>query len=144
MSANNGMPLGGTEQSSLVTVVVDGTNFGVFDTYAGGDALAKSVKHRPGGMGSERSYVTLASYSDMKVSRVLEIDRDWDMAAFLTVFAGRVPGSVTVQPLDGDGNAFGNSHTFSGVFLGVSGIKGDSNSEAVQMVDLDFSIETVS
>lgn len=140
MSVNT--PVGGTEQSELVTVVVDGQTLGVFDTWSGGDSAAKSVMHRPGGMGPQRSYVTLPTYSEVTVGRVLELDRDWELIRSLVPKAGRTLGSVTIQPLDADGNAYGSSRTASGRFLGVKGIKGDSNSENIQTFDLEFAVES--
>lgn len=137
------MPVGGTLLNQSVTVVVDGQNLGVFDTFTGGDAVSKVTKHRPGGMGPERAYPGLPSFSDLTVTRVNEFDRDWEIIRSLRPKAGRVLGSVTVQPLDSDGNAYGNSQTYSGRFVGVKGLKGDSKSEAESMYDLDFAIEAV-
>lgn len=129
------------EQQYSVTVVVNGATIGAFDTYTGGDAIAKSNKHRPGGMGEEKSFVALPSYTDMTVSRVLERQRDWELTRQLVPLAGRVLGSVTIQPLDENGAAWGASRVASGRFLGVKGWKADSNSDAVLMYELDFSIE---
>lgn len=138
--ANTVPVVGGTDQSYLVTVVMNGTNVGVFDTWSGGDAVAKSNKHRPGGMGDEVAYASLPSFTDMTVGRVLEADRDWDLVGLITQYGGRVPGSITIQPLDADGNAYNSSRTATGVFLGVKGLKADSTSDAIQMYELDFAV----
>lgn len=135
-------PIGGTEQSELVTLVINGNSAGVFDSWSGGDAMAKSAQHRPGGMGPQKSYPAKRTYTDMKVSRVLEFDRDWELVALISQFGGEQMASVTIQPIDPDGNAYGNSRTATGMFLGVSGIKGDSNSEAVQMFDITISVDS--
>lgn len=134
----------GTEQNFLLTIVVDGQVLGTFDSYSGGDPAAKSVKHRPGGMGPEKSYATLPSYSDITASRVLEPQRDWELIRQLTQKAGRVDASMTEQPLDADGNVWGNPKTFAGTFLGLKPGKADSTSDAVRMVELDMSVVTIS
>lgn len=136
--------IGGTEQSELITVTVNGTNLGVFQKRSGGDATAKVQKSREGGMGTEIPYPGLVSYSDMTVSRVRQAQRDVELIRRIRPWGGRVPASITVQPLDTTGNAYGNSETYVGVFLGVSGIHGTANSEAPQMFDLTFSITSVS
>lgn len=122
----------------LVTVTVDGKNLGVFDSYSGGDAVSKSVKHRPGGMGTEKSYVSLPSYTTLTVSRVLERQRDWELERSLIPKAGKVLGAVYVQPLDEDGNVWGSPLVYHCRFLGVKPPKVDSTSDNVAMWELDF------
>lgn len=133
-----------TEMQFLYTVVVDGQTIGVFDTMDGGDVIADEVKHRPGGMGSEVSYVALASPSAVTCTRVYERERDHELLRTLTPKAGRVLGSVTEQPLDDDGNTWGKPTVYSGRFLGVKRGNADSTSNDPRMLELDFSIITVS
>lgn len=140
--ATNVLPIGGTEQSQLITVVVNGQSLGVFDSYSGGDAAAASTQHRAGGQRTQTSYATLPKYSGITVSRVFQLTRDVALVKTLRQKAGIVTGSVTVQPLDATGNAYGQAMVASGQFLGVKGLKGDSESEAVQMFELDFSVDS--
>ena len=136
------LPVGGTELSQLVTAVVNGTSIGVFDTMTGGDAVAPSAQYRSGGMGIQVSYMTLPKYSEVKITRVLDESVDWELIRTLKQQAGRVQGSVTVQPLDSDGNAYGNSQTTQGLFLGIGSVKVDSNSDAIQTYELTFSVDS--
>lgn len=133
-------PVGGTEQSELLSVVVNNQPLGVFDTKTGGDALAKDIKHRPGGMGPELPYTSLPTYSTMTLSRVYQANRDHELVRSLIPLAGRVAASVTIQPLDAEGNAYGQARTASGWFLGVREPKIDSTSDAVQMYDIEMSV----
>lgn len=135
------LPVGGTEQSELVTVVVNGSTIGTFSTWTGGDAMATSAQHRSGGQANMTSYRTRAKYSEMTVGRPVNLAVDWETIRSLIPLAGLVPGSVTLQPLDADLNAYGASRTATGMFLGVGGLKGDSNSEAIQTFDLHFSVD---
>lgn len=136
------MPVGGTEQSELVTVSVNGATIGIFDTWSGGDAEAPSVQHRPGGLGPQISYSSLAKFTQMVVGRVINLALDWELIRTLIPQSGIVVGAVTIQPLDANGTVYGSSRTATGMFLGVKGIKGDSNSDALQMFELDFSVDS--
>jgi hypothetical protein len=139
--ATTAVPVGGTEQSELVTASVDGISLGVFDTQSGGDAAAPSTQHRGGGQSGLRSYRTRPKYSEITISRVLNLAVDWELIRQLIPLAGLVMGSVTIQPLDADLNAYGTSRTATGMFLGVKNVKVDSNSDALQMFELDFSVD---
>ena len=135
------IPIGGTEQSWLCTVAINGQTIGVFDTWSGGDTTAPSAQHRAGGQGNMTSYRTLPKFSPMTVSRVLNEAVDAELIRQLRTTAGTVTGSITLQPLDADQNAYGQSWTATGMFLGIKSVKGDSNSEALQIYDLDFSVD---
>lgn len=132
-----------TEMQYLWTVVVDGKSLGVFDSLTGGDAVASESKHRPGGMGDEESYPSLPSYGPASVARVYKRQRDHELIRTLTAKAGRVSGSVTEQPLDADGNSWGQPTVYKGRFLGVKRGSGDSTSDSPRMFELDFSITSI-
>jgi hypothetical protein len=140
--SNVATPVGGTQQSELVTVAINGVTIGVFDTLTGGDVTAPPTKFRSGGQYNETSYQTLPKYSDISVARVVNLAVDWEVIRGLRQLAGRVPMTVTVQPLDADLNAYGESQTATGLFLGVKGIHIDSNSEAIQEFTLDMSVDS--
>jgi hypothetical protein len=126
-----------SKQQFLITVVVDGISIGVFDTHSGGDSQAKGNKHRPGGMGDEVSYASLPSYSDLKVTRVYERNRDHELIRTLSAKSGLKPASMTEQPLDADGNAWGKPTVYTGRFLGLS--RGDTDST----FELDIEVTSI-
>lgn len=136
------LPVGGTEQSELVTVVVNGVSLGVFDTWSGGDSTAAVAQHRSGGQANQTSYQTLPKFSPITVGRVMQTTRDWTLIRTLTPKAGKVTASVTIQPLDATRNAYGSSRTATGMFQGVKSLKGDSNSEALQTYELDITVDS--
>jgi hypothetical protein len=131
-----------TEQQFLVTVNVDGRDLGVFDKRTGGDTTVASVKHRPGGMGPEKSYRSLPTYSDLTTSRVYEPERDHELVRWLQNIAGSVRAQVVEQPLDEDGNAWGTPVTWSGRLTNVKPGQVDSGSNSVRMFELDVAVET--
>lgn len=136
------LPVGGTEQSELITVSVNGQTIGTFDTAEGGAALSPSAQHRSGGNAIQTSYRTLPKFSEMVVSRVLNLATDWELLRTLITQAGVVTGQVTKQPIDQNRAAYGNSRTATGMFLGVDEPKTDSDSEALQMLTLHFSVDS--
>lgn len=138
---NVAVPVGGTEQSVLISVEVNGQSLGVWNTATGGDSLATSAQYRSGGQRNMTSYRTLPKFSEITVTRVVDLSVDWELNRTIKSLAGGVPGSVTYQPLDSDGNAYGNSQTAVGMFLGVTQPKVDSNSEALQTYELHFSVD---
>lgn len=135
------LPVSGTEQSVLITVVVNGQSLGVWDTASGGDTLAPATQHRSGGQANMQSYRTLPKFSEITVSRIVQQPADWELDRQLKSLAGGAPASVTYQPLDSDQNAYGNSQTAIGLFLGVTQPRADSNSEALQSYELHMSVD---
>jgi hypothetical protein len=143
MASSAPFTVGGIEQAYLVTCRVDGQDLGVWDTFSGGGPTTKTNMHRPGGMGEQVIYTSLPTYADVKVGRVLNDDRDWELSRRLATKCGRVRCSATVQPLDADGNAYGKSKTYSGILASLDDGKVDSTSEANKMLELTFGINLV-
>ena len=131
-----------TAQQFLVTVNVDGKDLGVFDTMKGGDTTVKATMHRPGGMGPEKSYLSLPTYSAVTVSRVGERARDWELIRSMQNKAGRVRAQVVRQPLDEAGTAWGTPMTWSGRLSTVKAGDVDSNSSNAIMWEIDIDVET--
>jgi hypothetical protein len=134
-----------TEQQFLVTVQVDGYgDLGIFDKRSGGDSTIAVAKHRPGGMGPEKSYTTLPTYSAITISRVYERVRDHEVIRRLRNLAGNTLVTISEQPLDGSGNAWGSPTVWRGRLGNVKAGPVDSTSSAVRMFELDMDPETVS
>lgn len=131
-----------TEQQSLVTLKVGDVDCGVYDKMTGGDTTVASAKHRAGGMGPEKSYRTLPSYSDIALTRVMERERDWELMRWLQDHAGSLRAQVTKQPLDDDGNAWGIPSTYSGRLGAIKAPQSDSGSASVATYEVDVFVET--
>jgi len=144
----------GSEQQFLVTLSIlsapSGTTLAaplntayVFDKFAGGDVQASISKHRPGGMGPEISYLALPSYSDVTISKAWNTAVDNGVWAQLNNLIGNTIAQVTVQPLDDGGNAWGQGTVYTGRLAKVTPGGTDANSNAVRMLEVDLSVETV-
>jgi hypothetical protein len=131
-----------TAQQYLVTANVGGRDLGVFDTMKGGETTVKAAMHRPGGMGPEKSYLTLPTYSAITLTRVAERDRDWELVRWLQDQAGKVRVQVTRQPLDEQGNAWGTPQTWAGRLGSVKPGDTDSTSSNPLMWEMTVNVET--
>jgi hypothetical protein len=133
----------GSEQQWLATLTVNGVDYGVFDKFSGGDVTAAANKHRPGGMGPEITYLSLPSYSDVTLTKVYETQRDHDRVAQLHALAGRALASVTLQPLDDNGQPWGSPRVYQGRLTAVKDGGTDSMSNAARMFEIDIAVETI-
>ena len=133
----------GSEQQWLATLNVNGVDYGIFDKFSGGDVSAAANKHRPGGMGPEVTYLALPTYTDVSLTKVYETQRDHDRVAQLHDLVGRALASVTLTPLDDQGNPWGNPRVYQGRLIGVKDGGTDSMSNAARMFEVDISVETV-
>lgn len=143
MAVPDGRHFFGSEQQWLVSLNVGGVDYGVFDTFTGGDVTAPAVKHRPGGMGPEVTYNSLPAYSDVVVGRVYSTQRDHSFIQQLHNAAGRQLASVTLQPLDDNGTPWGSPRVYQGRIISVKDGKTDSNSNAPRMFEVDIAVETI-
>ena len=130
------------EAQWLIHVTVNGQDLGVWDTFGGGDTTTKPPKHRPGGMGPEIVYVGLRTYSDITVSKVYDPPTVHELVRQLMGIAGTAPMTVSKQPLDADGNAYGNPIVYQGVLSSVKPGKADSNSETLDLAEIDMTVAT--
>jgi hypothetical protein len=133
----------GSEQQWLATLNVGGVDYGIFDKFTGGDVSAAVNKHRPGGMGPEITYLSLATYSDVTITKVYETQKDHARIASLHTAVGNQLATVTLQPLDDQGAPWGTPRTYQGRITAVKDGGTDSNSNAARMFEVDLAVETV-
>lgn len=132
-----------TAQQYLITATVDGESLGVFDSRSGGESSAEITKHRPGGMGPEKTYAALRGTGDVTIGRVHERERDIDRFRQLRTRAGRARMSVTEQPLDEEGIPWGTPTVWTGLLQSVNTGDADSTSNEPRMCELVMSSEDV-
>jgi hypothetical protein len=143
MAINDGRHFYGSEQQWLATLNVGGVDYGVFDRFTGGDVTSTVNKHRPGGMGPEVTYMSLPMYSDVVVSKVYHTQQDHRRIAELHQQVGKSLATVSLQPLDDNGNPWGNPRVYQGRVVSVRDGQTDSGSNAPRMFEVDIAVETV-
>lgn len=133
-----------TEQQFLPSINIDGIgSLGNFDKFSGGDVTASITKHRPGGMGPEKSYLGLPVFGNVTIERVYEEERDNSLIALVRTLVGSTYGTVSVQALDADANPYGAPRTYYGRIEGVNDGGADSTSSTPRMWSIDLVVEDV-
>lgn len=110
-----------------VTVIVDGTNLGVFDVLTGGETDSDELKYRPGGMAPVISLGGVVTVGQVIVSRIYQLQRDHLQVHWLLGRVGKGNVVVNKAVLDPDGNAFGKPLVTKGVLKRVTPPEVDSN-----------------
>lgn len=111
-------------------------DFGVFDTWEGGNVTADNTKHRRGGMGPQVAVGGPVTIEDVTVSRDYDLSRDHQHAHWLSTAVGRGRATATKIYLDDDGNAFGPPIVITGILIGYNQPASDSDSSDVAMFEL--------
>ena len=114
----------------LNTVTIDGVDFGTWDTLQGGDPQAAETKYRPGGMQPEISLGGPNSVNNVTLAKLLT-KGDYTTQLRALMVGGRIGKAHVVisrQPLDIDGNPFGDPLVYNGKLMHV--LPGDTDSNA--------------
>lgn len=133
-----------TQSQSLITVVVDGSPCGVWDTRSGGETTAEVGKRRPGGSLNEKARRGRPTTGDVTVSRGYERERDIELGRRLRTRVGKATVVITEQPLDDDDVAWGTPTTWTGVLSSINTGDVDSDSDEPRFCELGAVIEAVS
>lgn len=144
MSTDTNFSAFGSEQQWIPYLDVPGIVAGYkFDKFTGGDTTANINKHRPAGMGNERTYLGLPVYGNITISKAF-VQADNAMQSLLRQAVGSTMATITLVPLDDSGNPWGQSRVCTGRIEGVKEGPTDSTSNAPRMWEVDVVVETIS
>lgn len=132
-----------SQSQSQVSVVIDGTPFGVWDTLSGGATTASVNKRRPGGTRREKASRGRSTTDDLTLSKELERE-DVDRLRRLRSRVHRAPVVATEQLLDEDDVPVGQPTIFTGVLSSISTGDVDSDSDDFRMCEIGVVVEAVS
>jgi len=121
-----------------VTVVVDGTDLGTFDTFSGGEIDSEEVTYKPGGMAPRVSLGGSVTPGNVTVSVLFDLARFQEIIHWLISRAGKGEIVVNKQPLDVDGNAFGRPLVYRGKLKQVNPPEHDSESSDAAKIELEM------
>lgn len=124
-----------------VSVSIDGTPLGVFDTFGGGAVDSQETKYRPGAMSTEVSLGGTRTVGNVTVGRLYDLARDHDLVRWLMGRAGRGRATITKQPLDTDRNPFGRPLVYTGKLKTVTPPDHDSNDSNPSVWTMEISTE---
>lgn len=126
-------------QNEIIADVTYGTEtrqFGVFDTWEGGNVTAESTKHRRGGMGIQVAIAGTPTIEDITVGRDYDLVRDNPHMHWLANAVGRARVVLTKHFLDVYGNRFGKPIIITGVLVGYNMPTSDSDGSEFAMFEL--------
>lgn len=122
-----------------ITVVVDGVSLGVFEKRTGGEADSSSTQYKLGGMGPRISLGGSPEVPNVIVAGLYNVDRQSRIKTLLGR-AGKAGMSVTEQPLDDDGAAFGEPLVWSGTMKRVMPPERDANSDDAAVLEIEMEV----
>jgi len=131
----------GRQDQYAVTLTIDGRNCGTWDTLSGGEATSEETKHRPGAMGPQKSYGGPTSVGNVTLGRVMERDRDGELARWMMSRRGKGRCTASRQMLDTDGLPFSKPIVYTGTLLTVTPGDIDSDSSDVDMYEIEISTD---
>lgn len=122
--------------SASVTYRGETRDFGIFDTWSGGNATSDNTKHRRGAMGSQVTVGGPKTIEDVTITRDYDQVRDHQHAHWLFGCVGRARVVARKSVLDENGVAFGRPLVVSGVLVGYNHPEADSDSGDFAMFGL--------
>jgi hypothetical protein len=133
-----------TQNQYDVTVSVDDPNgtlgqLGTFDTMTGGEVDSEDLKYRPGGMAATVSLGGTKTVGNVVVGRLYRLNRDHPIIHRMTQLVGRANVTVSKQPLDADGNAYGQPLVYTGKLKTVTPPEVDSNADDAAVWTMEIS-----
>lgn len=124
-----------------ISVSINGINWGIFDKKSGGQVDSDTSTYKPGAMAPPIVLGASKTTENVTLERNYRLGRDHDNIQKLydAVGSGRVV--VSQQPLDADGNVYGNPIVYRGILKRVKAPDTDSESDAAAMLELEVQIE---
>lgn len=117
------------------------SDFGVWDTFSGGDIDSDQTQYYPGGMAPPVSLGGRRTPGNVTISRLYRLERDHDRMQFLFDGAGVSSMVVKRQPLDIEGNAYGKALVYNGTLKHVSPPDLDSQQSGAALLSLEMTVD---
>lgn len=132
------------QSDAVITVTIDGFDWGTWSTLSGNESAAESSKHYPGGVLNKPLVRSgPAEESDLTLTRHFQDASMWTRAKGLKKRAGRARAVIIEQPIDGDGNDNGEAVTYTGPIVNVKLGDVDSSSSDWRLIEITVAPETV-
>lgn len=121
-----------------VTLRVDGTDYGVYDSFSGGGTDSEESKYRPGGMQPQVSLGGSQTTDNIVIGRLFRGDRDALQVKQLTARCGKGQCVVVKQLLTVDGDAVAEPLTYTGTLKRCTPPDHDSESDDPGRLELEI------
>lgn len=117
-------------------------NLGIWDKKDGGETDSEEFKYKPGAMAATVSLGGTKNVGNVTCSRLYRLERDHSTVHQMLISgAGKARAIVAQQPLDTDGNVFGQPIVWHGTLKRVTPPTVDSESSDPAMVEIEMTAE---
>jgi hypothetical protein len=113
------------------------TDTGIWDKRSGGELDSEETTYYPGGMADRISLGGRVTPGNNTLSRLFRGERDQDNLGKFFAGVGRSAIRIVEQPMDIDGNAYGNPITWTGILKRVTPPPRDSEGTAAAMIEIE-------
>lgn len=110
-------------------------NLGTFDTFEGGETESEDTKYNRGGLQGQESLGGRRSVGNVTVARLYD-EFMQEVEPWLDAGVGSARVTVTKQPLDEEGNAWGRPRVYTGKLIGLTPPDHDSESSDASRIEL--------
>lgn len=117
------------------------SDFGVWDTFSGGDVDSDQNQYYPGGMVPPVALGGRKTAGNVTVSRLYRLERDHDRMQFLIDAASESKMVVKRQPLDLNGNSYGKALVYRGILKHVTPPDLDSQQSGPALLQLEMTVD---
>lgn len=115
------------------------TDYGIWDKRSGGELDSEETTYYPGAMADRISLGGRVVPGNNTLQRLFKGDRDQKQLATLYKCVGRAEVTITEQPMDVDGNAYGNPIVWTGILKKVASPNRDSESNNPALIEIEIS-----
>jgi hypothetical protein len=124
-----------------VTVYVNGNSEGVWDMKTGGQVDSNEATFKPGGMAKPIALGGTKNIENLTLQRNYRLGRDHAKSQKWIDWVGWASVAVSIQPLDHDGNPWGDPIVYNGKLKRWKPPDHDSTSDAAAMEEIEVSID---
>lgn len=124
-----------------IHLTVNGKNWGVWDKKDGGEIDSDEFKYKPGGMAPHVSLGGTRTTGNLTLTRLYRLARDHSRRKELINGVGRADVVASIQPLDVDGNAYGEPMVYRGTLKRVTFPTIDSESSDPGLIEIEVTTD---
>lgn len=121
-----------------VGLTIDGADYGIWAKLSGGEIDSEELKFKPGAMAPAVSLGGSVEVGNITVSRLYQLNRDHDSIHQLIARVGKGNVTVSRQPLDTDGNAYGSPIVYTAKIKTVTLPEIDSESSDAALIEMEL------
>lgn len=138
---NGTNPSAGARQDTFATrVFLNGAYMGVWDKRQGGALDSDDVTYYPGAMAKKVSLGGRQTTDNVTLQRLYDLQDDHDKLQLWFNAVGKGVVVVHQRPIDGDGNEYGHTITWSGKLKRAMPPEPDSEGTGAAMFEIEVSV----